>query len=109
MPLTNNPVDAQAVSESFRRVWWGIGFAYRRHMNQAGRPATLIRPTPITQVQKSVGRFVPGRGIIIVPGTTIPRRPTECLTASSSPTIRMAFIVQLWAGHRNARIPPAAA
>ncbi|HEV7744686.1 MAG TPA: hypothetical protein VGO56_06800, partial [Pyrinomonadaceae bacterium] len=50
--------------------------------------------------------FVPGRGIVIVPGTTVPAtnggRPNG-FNFSDDPN---GFIFQFWAGHRNPRIPP---
>jgi hypothetical protein len=70
--LNNNPVEALGGVRIFPARWWGLGAAYRRHMNQQDDShynglATL--------------RF----------------------KQSDDPN---GFIFQLWAGHRNARIPP---
>jgi hypothetical protein len=70
--FNNNPVDAIGGVRIYPARWWGIGAAYRRHMNQ--------------QDQGHFNQtFVRG-----FPGSDDPN----------------GFIFQLWAGHRNPRIPP---
>jgi len=103
--FNNNPVDALGGVRIFPARWWGIGFAYRRHMNQqdAGH---FNKADSNTQVQNLSGVFVPGRGIIIVPGTTIPATTNGVPNGFKFSDDPNGFIVQLWAGHRNARIPP---
>src|SRR6185312_15390822 len=69
--FNNNPVDALGGIRLFPARWWGIGIAYRRHMNQ--QDAGHFNKTNFnTQVNQLSGVFVPGRGIVIVPGTTVP-------------------------------------
>jgi hypothetical protein len=70
--FNNNPVDALGGVRIFPARWWGLGAAYRRHMNQQDQ-----------------GHF----------NDTFPAN----FRASDDPN---GFIFQLWAGHRNARIPP---
>jgi hypothetical protein len=70
--FNNNPVDALGGVRIFPARWWGIGAAYRRHMNQQDQ-----------------GHF----------NQTFPAG----FQPSDDPN---GFIFQLWAGHRNARIPP---
>jgi len=70
--FNNNPVDALGGVRIFPARWWGLGAAYRRHMNQQDQ-----------------GHF----------NDTFP----VGFRASDDPN---GFIFQLWAGHRNARIPP---
>ena len=70
--FNNNPVDALGGVRIFPARWWGIGAAYRRHMNQ--------------QDQGHFNDTFPGG-----------------FKSSDDPN---GFIFQLWAGHRNARIPP---
>ena len=70
--FNNNPVDALGGVRIFPARWWGIGAAYRRHMNQQDQ-----------------GHF----------NETFP----SGFRASDDPN---GFIFQLWAGHRNPRIPP---
>jgi hypothetical protein len=104
--FNNNPVDALGGVRIFPARWWGIGVAYRRHMNQqdAGHFNAV---NANTQVANLSGVFVPGRGIVIVPGTTVPATNANGLPigfpVSDDPN---GFIFQFWAGHRNARIPP---
>jgi hypothetical protein len=70
--FNNNPVDALGGVRIFPARWWGIGAAYRRHMNQQDQ-----------------GHY----------NQTFP----VGFTPSDDPN---GFIFQLWAGHRNPRIPP---
>jgi hypothetical protein len=71
--FNNNPVDALGGVRIFPARWWGVGAAYRRHMNQ-----------------QNASHF---NGNI----ATIGFKPSD------DPN---GFIFQLWAGHRNPRIPP---
>ena len=71
--FNNNPVDALGGIKIYPARWWGIGAAYRRHMNQ-----------------QDSGHFNGG-----LPNGFRP---------SDDPN---GFILQFWAGHRNARtLPP---
>jgi hypothetical protein len=70
--FNNNPVDALGGVRIFPARWWGIGAAYRRHMNQ-----------------QDSGHFDGGT--------------PAGFAQSDDPN---GFILQLWAGHRNPRIPP---
>jgi hypothetical protein len=70
--FNNNPVDALGGVRIFPARWWGIGAAYRRHMNQ-----------------QDSGHFEGGT--------------PAAFKQSDDPN---GFIFQLWAGHRNPRIPP---
>ncbi len=69
----NNPVEALGGVRIFPRRWWGIGGAYRRHLNPQDQDH-FDPPLPVG--------FIP----------------------SDDPH---GFMVQFWAGHRNARtLPP---
>ncbi len=70
--FNNNPVEAIGGVRIFPARWWGIGAAYRRHMNQ-----------------QDSDHFEGGT----------PR----AFPQSDDPN---GFIFQVWAGHRNSRIPP---
>jgi len=103
--FNNNPVDALGGIRIYPSRWWGIGAAYRRHMNQ--QDAGHFNEADFnTQINQLSGIFVPGRGIVIVPGTTRPAtsggRPIG-FNFSDDPN---GFIFQFWAGHRNPRTPP---
>ena len=69
--FNNNPVDALGGVRIFPARWWGLGAAYRRHMNQQDSGHFNGLPTAFAQSDDPNG-----------------------------------FIFQLWAGHRNPRIPP---
>jgi hypothetical protein len=103
--FNNNPIDALGGVRIYPARWWGLGFAYRRHMNQqdAGH-FNAVDAT--TQVANLSGVFVPGRGIIIVPGTTVPATTNGVPNGFKFSDDPNGFIFQLWAGHRNGRIPP---
>ena len=92
--FNNNPVDALGGIRIYPSRWWGIGAAYRRHMNQ-----------------QDAGHFNEAdfnTTIVTVPGTTITRPATSGgrpigFNFSDDPN---GFIFQFWAGHRNPRTPP---
>jgi hypothetical protein len=103
--FNNNPVDALGGVRIYPARWWGIGVAYRRHMNQ--QDAGHFNTNDFnTSVQNLSGVFVPGRGIIIVPGTTFPATTGGTPNGFKFSDDPNGFIFQAWVGHRNARIPP---
>jgi hypothetical protein len=103
--FNNNPVDAIGGVRIFPARWWGIGVAYRRHMNQ--QDAGHFNKTDFnTSAQNLSGVFVPGRGIIIVPGTTFAATTGGAPNGFNFSDDPNGFIFQLWAGHRNPRTPP---
>lgn len=71
--FNNNPVEVLGGVRIFPARWWGIGAAYRRHMNQQDN-----------------AHF---NGAL----------STIAFKQSDDPN---GFIFQLWAGHRNPRVPP---
>ena len=103
--FNNNPVEALGGVRIYPARWWGIGVAYRRHMNQqdAGH---FNKKDFNTAVNNLSGVFVPGRGIIIVPGTTFPATTGGTPNGFKFSDDPNGFIFQLWAGHRNARTVP---
>ena len=103
--FNNNPVEALGGVRIYPARWWGIGAAYRRHMNQ--QDAGHFNQSAFnTSIANLTGVFVPGRGIIIVPGTTIPATTNGTPNGFKFSDDPNGFIFQFWAGHRNARIPP---
>ena len=103
--FNNNPVDAIGGVRIYPARWWGIGVAYRRHMNQQDANH-FNQATFNTGIQNLSGVFVPGRGIIIVPGTTSPATTNGVPNGFKFSDDPNGFIFQIWAGHRNARIAP---
>jgi hypothetical protein len=103
--FNNNPVEALGGVRIFPARWWGLGFAYRRHMNQ--QDADHFNQANFnTAVANLSGVFVPGRGIVIVPGTTVGATTGGTPNGFKFSDDPNGFIFQLWAGHRNSRVPP---
>jgi len=102
----NNPVDALGGIRIFPRRWFGFGLAYRRHLNQQDQdhfnPADFN--TPIGQITNV---NVPGRGLVVIPGTTRPATQAGIPLGFNFSEEPNGFIGQFWIGRRNARtIPP---
>lgn len=103
--FNNNPVDALGGVRIYPARWWGLGVAYRRHMNQ--QDAGHFNATNAnTNVANLSGVSVPGRGIVIVPGTTAAATTNGVPNGFKLSDDPNGFIFQVWAGHRNARTPP---
>jgi hypothetical protein len=68
--FNNNPVEVIGGIKIYPRRWFGFGVAYRRHLNQ--QDDGHFNPTdfnlPIVQVQNVT---VPGRGVVVIPGSTV--------------------------------------
>ena len=103
--FNNNPVDVIGGIKIYPRRWFGIGLAYRRHLNQQDMDHfnPVDATIPISQVTNV---NVIGRGLVVVPGTTRP------VTSQGFPIGFIwseepnGFIGQFWIGRRNARLPP---
>jgi Bacterial Ig domain len=103
--FNNNPVDVLGGIKIYPRRWFGIGLAYRRHLNQQDmdhfNPADFNIP-----IQQVTNVNVRGRGLVVVPGTS------RAVTSQGFPIgfnwsdEPNGFIAQFWVGRRNARTPP---
>jgi len=102
--FNNNPVDVIGGIKIYPRRWFGIGLAYRRHLNQ--QDMDHFNPTDFNiPIQQVTNVNVIGRGVVVVPGTTRPVTSSgfpQGFIFSEEPN---GFIVQFWAGRRNARTP----
>jgi hypothetical protein len=105
----NSPVELLAGVKLYPARWWGLGLAYRRHLNPQDRSHFNTSNFGV-QIQQVTNVNVPGpppRGIVVVPGTTIPATNADGtpqgFVFSDDPN---GFLVQLWAGHRNPRFVP---
>jgi hypothetical protein len=107
--FNNNPVDALAGVRLFPRRWWGLGFAYRRHLNPQDidhfEPQTFnVVVNQITNVNPPPN---PPNTIFVIPATTVPATDPSGhprgFRFSEDPN---GYIVQFWVGHRNPRTPP---
>jgi hypothetical protein len=100
----NNPVEALAGIKVYPKRWFGFGAWYRYHINQQnlshfkGTDAT-------TSVSQVTNVFVPGRGIVVVPGTSVPATAGSFPRGFVPSDDANGFGFQIFAGHRNARIP----
>jgi hypothetical protein len=102
--FNNNPVDAIGGIKIYPRRWFGIGLAYRRHLNQ--QDMDHFNPTDFNiPIQQITNVNVIGRGLVVVPGTSRP------VTSQGFPIGFLwseepnGFIGQFWIGRRNAREP----
>ena len=103
--FNNNPVEALGGIKIYPRRWFGFGLAYRRHLNQQDMdhfdPVDFNIP-----IQQVTNVNVPGRGLVVVPGTTRP------VTSQGFPIGFLfsdepnGFIAQFFVGRRNAREAP---
>ena len=82
----NNPVDALGGIKIYPRRWWGIGAAYRRHMNQQDQSHFNSLPfafIPSSDPNGFIGQFWVGhRNARTVPHINVP--PTVSVSASSA-------------------------
>ncbi len=103
--FNNNPVDLIGGVKIYPRRWFGIGLAYRRHLNPQDQdhfePADFNIP-----IQQVTNVNVIGRGVVVVPGTQRPVTSQGFPIGFNFSEDEHGFIVQFWAGRRNARIPP---
>ena len=103
--FNNNPVDLLGGVKIYPRRWFGIGLAYRRHLNQQAmdnfEPVDFNIP-----IQNVTNVTIPGQGLIVVPSTT------RAVTSAGFPIGMVwsedphGFIAQFWVGRRNSRTPP---
>jgi hypothetical protein len=103
--FNNNPVDALAGVKIYPRRWFGIGLAYRRHLNEQDQdhfnPADFNIP-----IQQITNVNVVGRGLVVVPGTSRPVTSQGFPTGFIFSEEPNGFIVQAWIGRRNSRTVP---
>ena len=102
--LGNNPVEFLAGVKFYPRRWWGLGVWYRRALNDQ-RSSHFNGATANTTIQQVTNVNVPGRGIIVVPGTSAVTAqgglPIGFLPSSDP----HGYGFQMWFGHRNKREP----
>ena len=103
--FNNNPVDVIGGVKIYPRRWFGIGLAYRRHLNQ--QDMDHFNPVDFNiPIQQVTNVNVIGRGLVVVPGTSRP------VTSQGFPIGFIwseepnGFIGQFWIGRRNARTEP---
>jgi hypothetical protein len=101
----NNPVDALAGVKIYPRRWFGFGAWYRMHINQQSESHFNPGADSNAQINQLSGVFVPGRGVIIVPGTTRPATAGGLPLGFKFSDDPHGFGFQFFAGRRNERLP----
>ena len=103
--FNNNPVDVLGGVKIYPRRWFGIGLAYRRHLNPQDQdhfnPADFNIP-----IQQITNVNVIGRGLVVVPGTSRPVTSQGFPLGFNFSEDEHGFIAQFWIGRRNSRTPP---
>ncbi|HEX7334563.1 MAG TPA: Ig-like domain-containing protein [Pyrinomonadaceae bacterium] len=101
----NNPVDVVGGIKIYPRRWFGIGLAYRRHLNP--QDMDHFNPVDFTiPIQQVTNVNVIGRGLVVVPGTSRPVTSQGFPAGFIFSDEPNGFIAQFWIGHRNARTEP---
>jgi hypothetical protein len=100
----NSPVEGLAGVKLYPRRWMGFGLAYRMHINQQDR--SLFNGKDFNAVvNQTTNVFVPGRGIVVIPATTVPATTGGFPRGFIESDDANGFILQFWAGRRNPRTP----
>jgi hypothetical protein len=108
--FNNNPVDVLGGVKIYPRRWFGIGIAYRRHLNQQDQdhfnPADFN--TNINQITNVIvlNRPPGGSTLVVVPDTSRPVTSQGFPIGFNFSEEPNGFIFQFWAGRRNRREPP---
>ena len=101
----NSPVEFTAGTKIYPRRWWGMGFWYRRHINQ--QRANLFEGTNFNTVVNQVTNVdLPGPPpLVVVPATTVVSTVNEFPRGFQFSDDANGFGFQLFIGRRNARTP----
>jgi hypothetical protein len=103
--FNNNPVEVLGGIKIYPRRWFGIGLAYRRHLNQ--QDMDHFNPVDFNiPIQQVTNVNVAGRGLVVVPGTSRPVTSQGFPVGFIFSEEPNGFIGQFWVGRRNARTPP---
>src|SRR5438477_6266384 len=100
----NNPVEFLVGAKIYPARWWGVGAWYRRQLNQQ-RASSFKNVAASTTVQQITNVNVPGRGVVVVPGTSVVSTSGNVPLGFQPSSDPNGFGAQIWAGHRNKREP----
>jgi len=101
----NSPVDIILGGKIYPKRWWSLGLAYRRHLNLQDQQHFQGVTSNLTINQLS-GVNVIGRGVIIVPGTTVAQTDANGFPINFQPsTDPNGYIGYVAIGRRNPRAP----
>jgi len=101
----NSPVEALGGVKIYPYRWMGIGLAYRMHLNQQDKQAFNGADFNVSVNQVTNVNPIGPQPLTIVPGTTVPATSGSFPRGFSPSDDANGFIVQFFAGHRNAREP----
>jgi hypothetical protein len=100
----NNPIEFTVGIKLYPARWWGFGAWYRRALNdqRAGNFNPTDATVPVGQVTNVT---VPGRGLVVVPGTSVIATSAGFPLGFEPSSDPYGFGFQFFAGHRNKREP----
>jgi len=100
----NNPVEFIVGAKIYPARWWGFGAWFRRALNDQ-RLKNFNGVDVSTAIQNITNVNVPGRGLVVVPGTTTVSTSGGVPLGFQPSSDPYGFGAQLWIGHRNKREP----
>jgi hypothetical protein len=100
----NNPVEFLVGIKLYPARWFGFGAWYRRALNDQ-RQSHFNLADSSTSVQQITNVNVPGRGIVVVPGTSFVATSAGFPLGFQPSSDPHGFGFQFFAGHRNEREP----
>jgi len=100
----NNPVEFLIGVKLYPARWWGFGAWYRRALNDQ-RQSNFNNVDASTSVQNITNVNVPGRGLVVVPGTSFVATSAGFPLGFQPSSDPYGFGFQFFAGHRNKREP----
>jgi hypothetical protein len=104
--LQNNPVEFIVGAKIYPARWWGFGAWFRRSLNdQRAKNLAPSDAATLNTVQQITNVNVPGRGLIVVPGTTVVNSAAGIPFGFNPSSDPYGFGAQIWVGHRNKREP----
>ena len=102
--FNNNPVEFLVGAKIYPTRWWGLGAWYRRQLNQQSL-SSFKTVDATTTIQQITNVNVPGRGIVVVPGTSAVSTSGGVPLGFQPSSDPNGFGAQFWIGHRNKREP----
>ena len=100
----NNPVEFLVGIKIYPKRWFGFGAWYRRVLNQQSLNS-FNAASSSTSVQQITNVNVPGRGIVVVPGTSVAATSNGFPLGFQPSSDPNGYGFQVFAGHRNKREP----
>jgi hypothetical protein len=102
--FNNNPIEFLVGIKLYPARWWGFGAWYRRAIND--QRTGNFDPNPANdQINQTTNVNVPGRGLVVVPGTTVVATSAGFPLGFQPSSDPYGFGFQFFAGHRNKREP----